>query len=147
MQVLISRFYISQSRLSITGSLDLDGRFLCYTLERGPAVPDHPPIPAGTYHCLKTKSPHLGYITPELMDVPGRSGIRIHVANHWYELEGCVAVGLEVTQGWTGPDGRTAGAVWQSRAAFDNLMKKLPDEFDLVIEDRTGGKPCLTSTQ
>jgi len=42
-------------------------------------------------------SADMGFNTYELQDVPGRNGIRIHPANVFDELEGCIALGLGVT--------------------------------------------------
>ena len=96
----------------------LNDEFEAYTLEpdpNTPAISGHPSIPAGTYPVQLTESPHLGYLTPELLAVPGRSAIRIHIANFPQELEGCTAVGMDKR-----PD-----AVLNSKVAFQNLMQKL----------------------
>lgn len=50
-------------------------------------------IPAGSYVCSQTYSPHFGKPTYELMNVPQRSAIRIHPANFAQELLGCIALG------------------------------------------------------
>lgn len=50
-------------------------------------------IPAGRYLCQWSYSPHLNKFTYEITNVPGRSGIRIHSANYFYQLLGCVALG------------------------------------------------------
>lgn len=56
-------------------------------------------IPAMTYIVKWTKSPlfslHAGHdvFTYEIQNVPNRGGIRIHSANYFFELLGCVAVG------------------------------------------------------
>lgn len=56
-------------------------------------------IPPGDYICKWTLSPRLTKVhkqdtfTYEVLDVPGRSGIRIHSANYFYELLGCIAFG------------------------------------------------------
>lgn len=74
---------------------------ICYNLGR-PSFNNHPDnpntpendsscIPAGTYQLKWTFSPHLKKETFEIMNVPGREGIRIHSANVIDELEGCEA--------------------------------------------------------
>lgn len=106
---------------STPGKMFVDDVFQCYTLEPDPVTPaiaGHPSIPAGTYPVQLTHSPHLGYITPELYGVPGRSAIRIHIANFPYQLEGCTAVGTEAD-----PD-----AVAHSKVAFEALMFKLMNQ-------------------
>lgn len=50
-------------------------------------------IPSGRYLCKWTLSPHLKKFTYEIMNVPSRAGIRIHSANYFYQLLGCVALG------------------------------------------------------
>lgn len=50
-------------------------------------------IPKGTYTCLRTYSNHFEKYTYEILNVPGRAGIRIHSTNYYYELRGCIAIG------------------------------------------------------
>src|SRR5438445_2687816 len=56
-------------------------------------------IPTGKYLVKWTRSPlfslHAGHdvFTYEIQNVPGLGGIRIHSANYFFELLGCVAVG------------------------------------------------------
>ena len=101
--------------------------FLMYTLER-PVFQNRyklDAIPPGTYEIQLTHSgtfseekPYrdLGGLVPILMNVPERTGIRIHVANFVRQLEGCIAVGLF----------RTAyGALLKSSDAYKELHAKL----------------------
>lgn len=110
------------------GSLYLGDLFECFTLEDrvredpDPSTPANEAkvygetaIPAGRYRMVLTRSPRLGIVTPELLEVPGFLGIRIHVANRPEEVLGCIAVGM----------GRSAGFVSQSHLAFNALMQKL----------------------
>lgn len=109
---------------SLSGYMLLDGVRECFTLEPGrtePVHPGHPCIPAGKYLVKLTLSPHMGFITPELQNVPGRTAIRIHPANFPSELLGCTAVGTDRPSFSPGP-------LWwvaHSRVAFDALMVKL----------------------
>lgn len=56
-------------------------------------------IPEGEYLCKWTRSPRLSTLagqdvfTYEITGVPGRTGIRIHSANYFSELKGCIALG------------------------------------------------------
>lgn len=56
-------------------------------------------IPVGEYKCVYSRSPLLSIksgkdvFTYEVLDVPNRDGIRIHKANFFYELRGCIALG------------------------------------------------------
>lgn len=100
---------------STPGEMFVNGAFQCHTLEPDPLTPvhpGHPSISAGTYPVHITMSPHMHYETPILIGVPGRSDIRIHIANFPKELLGCTAVGTEA-----GPD-----EVLHSKFAFKELM-------------------------
>jgi hypothetical protein len=75
----------------IFGVLSLDWNpFTCVTCEN---LKDA--IPAGLYSVEFTYSPAFNRIMP-LIDVPGRTGIRIHWANFPSQLLGCIAVGTNV---------------------------------------------------
>lgn len=93
----------------------------CYTLENTAKI-----IPAGEYivelttskraHEGKLWTPDRGKRLPEILDVPGRTGIRIHAANRYTELDGCVAVGM---------DHPNLGVLAQSRVALIPLVQSL----------------------
>ena len=74
----------------------------------------HPRMPAGTYLVKVTQSPDLGYRCPEVLGVPGRTGIRIHIGNFGKDTLGCVLVGLDATSDHL--------AVEHSTVAFKSLM-------------------------
>lgn len=101
-----------------TGELCIDGTLNCYTVEphpTNPVHPGHPCIPAGVVHKIAlTKSPHFGYVTPEVLNVAGRTAIRIHRANWPRELLGCTGVGTSVSV--------SQCAVNSSKIAFEKLM-------------------------
>jgi len=82
-------------------------------------------IPEGIY---SVKPDNEGRFTghPELQNVPGRSEIIIHPANHTHELEGCIAPGL------THEICNSVVAVWDSRKAYQKVLD-LGDEFYLKI--------------
>lgn len=80
-------------------------------------------IPLGTYEIIPSVSPKFRYrvwgkkyngIVPEVKNVPGFSGIRIHPANKATELLGCVAPGKNTIK----------GQVTQSQATYYALMDK-----------------------
>ena len=103
---------------SITGEFWLDGVKECYYLEPSRYTPfysGHPCIEAGTYQVVLTLSSHLGYVCPEVLNVPGRTEIRWHIGNFPKEVLGCCVVGTAVG----------TNQVENSRAAFDALMAKL----------------------
>lgn len=108
-----------ETQKSVTSKISVDGVFQFFGLEPSRLTPvhaGHPCIPAGTYAVTISHSPHLGYDTPEVMNVPGRSNIRIHIGNFPEDVLGCLAVG----QTRNLPD-----FVGKSRIAFETLMPKL----------------------
>lgn len=98
---------------STTGTLSIDGKPFGFALEdvdRG-LRQDHPLkwieankvagrtcIPYGTYEVRKTWSPKYGREMPEVCDVPGFRGIRIHAGNSPEDTEGCILPGK--TRAW-----------------------------------------------
>lgn len=56
-------------------------------------------IPAGSYTCKWTRSNRLSneagkdVFTYEVLGVPNRAGIRMHSANYFFQLKGCIALG------------------------------------------------------
>lgn len=72
-------------------------------------------IPEGTYRAVFTHSKRFGRKLYEVMNVPGRSGIRIHAANWAHELQGCIALGIA----------HGAGLVVQSRVAMQRFHDEL----------------------
>lgn len=113
---------------------DEDGNHLCYILERRPDDPVHPCVDAATYECQKSMSPTLHYVTPELLNVPGRTGIRFHIGCLMSDSEGCLLAGSAFGYVDYG-DGRKGDGVINSTAAFRAVMAKLPDTFTLTIKD------------
>lgn len=109
------------------------GNFNCKTLER-PWLnnkPDVSCIPKGIYTCKYTFSlGNLGW-TYALQNVPNRSGIRIHVANFYLDLEGCIGLG----SGYQFLNGDKEADLINSRLtinAFVSLLNK--KDFTLVIQ-------------
>lgn len=108
----------TETSVSIISSIYVDGQFVCYGLEPArvnPVHPGHPCIPAGTYKVVLTPSPTLGYVTPEVLDVPGRSYIRWHIGNTAKDVEGCTAVGRI----------KQTDCVGESKLAFNNDLMPL----------------------
>lgn len=112
---------------STPGQMLINELPFCNTLEPDPNTPvhaGHPSIPAGIYKVILTKSPHLGYITPELLNVPGRTAIRIHIANKPEDLLGCTAVGTDPSLDW----------VSHSKTTFEKLMGLLSNDSNITVE-------------
>ena len=79
-------------------------------------------IPAGIYQVKWTFSFKFRKYTYEVMNVSGRSGIRIHSANYYFDLKGCIALGLSTYD--LNKDGKLD--VISSRVA----IKQLEDYFN-----------------
>lgn len=74
-------------------------------------------IPIGKYRIDWTFSPHFKCYTPELRDVPGFTGVRIHGGNRDTDSEGCLITGTSI-----GADGESVVA---SDIARDALYAKI----------------------
>lgn len=111
------------------GKLYLDGHYLCDTLEdtvrpAGTKIAGKTAIPAGTYKVKKTMSQRFKKILPEILNVPGFAGVRIHSGNTATDTEGCLLLGLN----------KAKGKVLESQATMAFFMARTPDSFDLTIE-------------
>ena len=91
MDIELRRFPLSAN--GTIGQWYVDGQAICCTLE----LPwednkkDISCIPAGTYTLKHTYSPKFKRFTWEVLNVPNRTGIRLHTANEVSEIEGCIA--------------------------------------------------------
>jgi hypothetical protein len=107
------------------GKLFADGLFLCYTLEdevrevAGQPVAEwkihgETAIPSTTYvghdyRITLENSPHFGIDTLTVNDVPGFVGVRMHPGNTIADTEGCVLLGMAITdEGIAGGTSRPA---------------------------------------
>ena len=98
-EILLRRF--SSSALCTRGELMFD-TYKFQTLE-----PSMPVIPDGTYLINLSYSPSfsrkypytvvLGGKVPEVVGVPGHSGLRIHVGNYPSDTKGCILIGTNGT--------------------------------------------------
>ena len=72
--------------------------FGCLCLERGDRNNQRnvSNVPAGVYPLLFEWSPRFGTRLWELKNVPGRAECKIHAANYWDQLNGCIAPGLRL---------------------------------------------------
>lgn len=106
MDIKIKRYIFSD--VSTIGDMFIDGHYFCKTLEdtdRGLdshmsleeikkiKVHSQTAIPKGTYQVVVSFSNKFQKSLPELLDVPGYSGIRIHTGNKAEDTEGCILVG------------------------------------------------------
>ena len=109
------------------GVLFINGAHECYTLEE----PGIGAIPIGQYSVTIDESARFKRLMPHVLDVPGRSGIRIHCGNTSADTTGCILVGRTQMSDFIGG----------SRKAFDLLFPKLSaallakEVITLKIED------------
>lgn len=96
-----------------------EGRFLCHTLEH-----ESLKIPAGSYHGELRWSERFQENVPYIY-VPNRTGIELHRGNCSGDSGGCVLVGTSI-------DG---ACLDNSRSALKRVVKVLPQEFTVVVED------------
>lgn len=63
-------------------------------------------IPTGKYQVALTYSNRFKKYMPQILDVPGYEGIRIHIANKASEIEGCIGIAMEdSSDGFAGKSG------------------------------------------
>lgn len=84
------------------GDLLIDHRVFCHTLEdvvrkRGAQkVHGETAIPAGRYPVTLSMSNRFKRVTPEILNVPGFAGIRMHGGNTARDTEGCIIVSSNI---------------------------------------------------
>ncbi len=99
------------------GRLSVDGVFVCYSLEPDEDRPQHPAIPCGTYQVIVNYSQRFGRRLPLIVDVPDRSGIRVHPGNTDDDTEGCILLGTN-RRGFVLEQSRAACELFQSKIAL-----------------------------
>lgn len=102
------------------GNLSINGKFYCFTLEDtvrpdGIKVMGQTAIPAGTYKVCVTWSNRFSKPLPQILDVPGFEGVRLHGGNTEADTQGCVLVGFELDA--------TRNIIYRSASA--NLTERL----------------------
>ena len=121
------------------GKLYVDGVYFCDTIEdRDRGLEDamglaeimvkkrygETAIPYGTYKVEITYSPKYKRLMPEIKNVKGFSGIRIHSGNTAKDTLGCLIIGRN-TQ---------VGMVTESRKTYNKLFALMKDAKDISIE-------------
>jgi hypothetical protein len=123
MKLILQRKYFKPEY--IIGDLtDGTGIWICNTLE-----PNHAAIPFGNYKVFLTLSPKLDRVTPELDDVPQRSGIRIHAGNSVKDTQGCILVGLNDKAGWL------SDSLAYERKIVELISDEKSNEISIVSEE------------
>lgn len=116
MELTVIRFAFGKT--ATIGILTADGVPACYTLEDPdrsmvglPKIKARTAIPAGQYDLAITWSPRFKRMLPEIQDVSGFSGVRIHWGNRPEDTEGCLLVGVSANvREWCITDSRKAFA-------------------------------------
>ena len=128
---VIGVFYVSGARLS--NSLEDTDRGLEQRMPVGKInqikIKGRTAIPKGTYKVVLSVSPKFkdrawakkyGGLVPEILDVKGFSGVRIHPGNRASDTEGCPLVG----------DNTAVGRLTNSTNRYYELMDKLVPAWD-----------------
>lgn len=120
------------------GELYINGAYFCDTLEdqdRGLyqhmslteikkiKVYGETCIPYGTYKVELTYSPKFKKIMPEILNVKGFTGVRMHNGSYTYHSFGCPLVGTKCKD----------GMLTNSRKTFNELMQKLQNQIDITL--------------
>lgn len=120
------------------GELFIDGKQFCFTVEdkdrdinkdgdlddAGEAkVYGETAIPKGIYKVILSMSNRFKKLMPEVLNVKGFAGIRIHAGNTAIDSHGCIIVGTV----------RTPNGVGLSRQCFTRLMEKLTGIKDITL--------------
>ena len=108
------------------GKLNVDGVYLCDTLEDPPReikIPNETCIPLGTYKVIINMSNRFDKLMPLLLDVPDFTGVRIHSGNTASDTSGCILVG----------ENKVKGSLINSRVTFDKLMSVISGHDDIKI--------------
>lgn len=134
--VTVYRQYISQECTS--GYLAVNGTITCYTLERPWAdnAENISSIPASIYNGF-LRYDHDDHWRIELVDVPDRTNVQIHVGNEPDETKGCILVGESLGEDLCSLKGSVI-AYGQLKAAFYGTDDPIstPDKTIVVtIED------------
>lgn len=88
-------------------------------------------IPAGVYSCKKQQSARFGAVF-EIMSVPDRSDIVIHIGNTIKDTRGCILLGRSF--GWIGNN----RAILHSAETFSEFMHIMRDVLELQLSIYNG---------
>jgi hypothetical protein len=99
MEIKLNRYWQDENQTSgVCTVIDDDGfpLFSSLSLERGWRNNENNVscVPVGEYDLVFEYSSRFKMKLWELKGVPGRSEAKFHASNYWYQLEGCIALGL-----------------------------------------------------
>ncbi len=106
------------------------GNFLLFTLEEEwkDNLQNESCVPANTYEMHRVKYHKGGFMTYEVMDVPGRSHIKFHPGTTEEDTQRCILLGMKLgvfavpVDEETGQQRAKKLAVLKSRVAFQRFM-------------------------
>jgi len=140
MRLYIDRRYLKPNYT--IGRFYINGAPFCDSLEDtvredGILIPGKTAIQQGMYKVLLTFSNRFNRILPEIIDVPGRSAIRIHPGNTEQDTTGCILVGLN----------KLPGVLIESRKYSADLNIILQDQKDIWIKivNNTANNPLYNA--
>ena len=118
------------------------GKFIFFTLEEEwkDNLQNESCIPADTYEIRRVKYHRGGFMTYEVMNVPGRSQIKFHPGNTEEDTAGCILLGMKLGV-FTVPVDEETGqkhakklAVLKSRIAFQRFMEYMDGADKATLE-------------
>jgi len=142
--IIVKRELFTDGKTTI-GKMYINNFYVCDTLEdipRAIKIYAETAIPAGTYEVKWTKSPRTKpwwsepgwtHWTPEIMNVPGFSGIRIHSGTSNEDTKGCLLIGIRAP--------KRAPYIYESRTMRDLFYKMI------IKRVYKGGRPCYITFQ
>jgi hypothetical protein len=143
MEITVKRSLYTEK--STIGNMLINGKQFCYTLEdtcrdanRDGDLDDEgetkvfgkTAIPSGKYPVILSYSNRFKRILPEVLNVPGYAGIRIHNGNTSADTEGCLLIGSQKSRDFVG----------NSRVTLEAFMEilnkvKAPEKIQLHLQD------------
>lgn len=118
MELKVNR-YKSKNKVTI-GELWMNGKFFCMTLEDEirpllDKIFGGTAIPSGKYTLAMTYSNRFQQYMPQVLNVPGFEGIRIHPGNTIADTNGCLLIGETANE----------VQVFNSKDAFNKLIAEI----------------------
>lgn len=134
------------------GSLYINDKFFCYTLEdrdrglrqthsadfiKAHKVQNQTAIPSGDYRVIVSMSNRFKRLMPEVLNVTGFAGIRIHGGNTHLNTEGCILVAkqrnVNKASSWSGIRNWVFGTQEKQLLALMQKALKAGERIELSI--------------